>query len=292
MSQQHSTATSDPAGTGLPSAGDNMMWLDDRFRSRLRETGLGDFEAVMSTQNGVCLRVLTDRENWHLPSQLPGGAYLKKHHIRTWGTRLRAKLRAGLGLSAGRVEAENLRTLTEDGIPSFRLVAYGEKLHANGLLESFILTEELDGYVELQQLLRERFPTRTPHDGPLRDRELDRLLHQVAELVRRFHQAGYNHRDLYSYHVFIKETSPGTFDLRLIDLQRVQRRRRRRRRWVVKDLAQLAWSVPLDRIGCTQRVAFMKHYLGVGKLRPADKRLIRAVLSKQRAMRRRLGVAP
>jgi hypothetical protein len=78
----------------------------------------------------------------------------------------------------------------------------------------------------------------------------------------------------------------------MIDLQRVQRRRRFRRRWLVKDLAQLAWSAPGDRIKCTQKVAFMRHYLGVGKLRPAHKRLIRRVLAKQRAMQRKLGVAP
>ena len=78
----------------------------------------------------------------------------------------------------------------------------------------------------------------------------------------------------------------------MIDLQRVQRRRRFRRRWLVKDLAQLAWSVPRDRIRCTHRMAFMRHYLGVRKLRAADKRLIRAVLMKQHLMQRRLGAEP
>ncbi len=36
---------------------------------------------------------------------------------------------------------------------------------------------------------------------------------------------------------------------------------------------------------------FVKRYLGVKKLRPQDKRLIRQVLAKQRWMERTLGVA-
>jgi hypothetical protein len=75
-------------------------------------------------------------------------------------------------------------------------------------------------------------------------------------------------------------------------LQRVEHRHRFRGRWLVKDLAQLAYSAPRDRIGCTQRLAFIKHYLGVRKLRPQDKRLIREVLAKQRLMERNLGAHP
>jgi hypothetical protein len=111
----------------------------------------------------------------------------------------------------------------------------------------------------------------------------------LALVVRRFHAAGYNHRDLYCCHCFVKEPARGQFEVRLIDLQRVRRRRLFRRRWVVKDLAQLAWSAPPDQIKCTHKMAFIRHYLGVRKLGAADKRLIREVLAKQQVMQRRLG---
>jgi hypothetical protein len=110
--------------------------------------------------------------------------------------------------------------------------------------------------------------------------------------VRRFHAAGYNHRDLYCCHLFVREAAPGRFAMRMIDLQRVQHRRWLRRRWIVKDLAQLAWSVPRDRIQCTQKLAFIRRYLGVAKLRPCDKRLIREVLAKLQFMERKLGIEP
>lgn len=295
INSQHPEGTADPAGTGLEPAGDGKMWLDRRFRSQLQQARLAGFEDVMANSTGRCVRVLEERENWHLKlhngHQKSRGVYLKKHHVCTWRTRLRAKLGIGPRENAGRAEAENVGSLTDDGIDVMKLLAYGEKLHTDGLLESFVLTEELEDYYELQKFLRRRFARRQSGRTVRRDHHLDRLIRKVAGIVRRFHAAGYNHRDLYCCHFFIKERVRGEFEIRLIDLQRVQRRRRFRRRWLVKDLAQLSWSAPHDRIGCTQKMAFMRHYLGVRKLRPADKRLIREVLAKQQLMARKLGVA-
>ena len=299
------TTGSDPAGAGLQPAGDGLMWLDGRFHAQLQAAGLCQFEAVMHLADGQCLRVLKERENWYLQLQASRtasqGAYLKKHHIRTWLTRLRATLSIGPGLTAARVEAQNARDLSALGIDVMHVVAYGEKLHADGKLESFLLTEELTGYVDLQTFLRQRFPPRT--EGGVgadsreaaragRDPDLQRLLEQVAEIARRFHGAGYNHRDFYCCHWLVKESPLGQFDIRLIDLQRVQRRRWRRWRWIVKDLAQMAYSAPRDRIGCREKITLLRHYLGVRKLRGRDKRLVRDVLRKVRIMERRLGVAP
>jgi hypothetical protein len=113
------------------------------------------------------------------------------------------------------------------------------------------------------------------------------LIVQVAGIARRFHAAGFNHRDFYCCHFLVKETSPGQFDIRLIDLQRVQQRRWLRRRWIVKDLAQLASMSPDDRIGCREKILFLRTYLGMRKLRPQDKRLVRDVLWKLSLIRRR-----
>jgi heptose I phosphotransferase len=289
----HTSDRSDPAATGLEPAGDGRMWWDGRYRGGLCRAGLTNFDAVMASLAGQCLRALEDRENWHLQltdaDQQPYGVYLKKHHVRTWRSRVRAKLGADAPETAGRVEAQNVASLTAEGIDVMNLVAYGQRLRANGLVESFVLTEELAGYVELEHFLRRRFAPIGSHGSSSRDHELLGLIRQLARIVRRFHAAGYNHRDLYCCHFFVKEPTTGRFEIRLIDLQRVQRRRLFRRRWLVKDLAQLGWSAPRDRITCTHKMAFFRHYLGVRRLRPADKRLLRRVLAKQRAMQRRLG---
>jgi heptose I phosphotransferase len=277
------------------------MWTDRHYRSQLEAAGLANFEAMMSTSEGRMLRALPDRENWRLDLAHPGaahrsaehrGAYLKKHHIRTTSTRLRARCGRGPGDTPGRVEARNVARLARSGIAAMRLIAFGEKLHRSGLLESFVLTEELVGYQQLDHFLRRRFPALGQRDPRLRDGDLQRLIREVASVAAKFHQMGYNHRDLYCCHFFIKEDSPGRFQVNLIDLQRVQHRRRFRQRWLVKDLAQLAYSAPRDRIRQADRMAFIKRYLGVRKLGPGDKRLIRRILAKQQQMEHRLGPHP
>lgn len=283
-------------------AKDTLLKIDDHYRAMMERAGLTAFEDIMSTSRGRCLRKLPGRENWYLPVEdIPESRlamYLKKHHVRTWSTRVSATLGVKPPASAGRVEARNAESLAALGIDVMRPVAYGEKLCADGRLDSFLITEELEGYEELQDFVRRRFPPSsrrrslgTEMPGPCQPGaaglELRRLIRQVAEIARRFHGAGYNHRDFYCCHFLVKETAPGAFDVRLIDLQRVQHRRWFRWRWIVKDLAQLASMAPDGWIGCRDKVTFLRRYLGVKKLGPRDKRLVRAVLSKESRIRRR-----
>jgi hypothetical protein len=283
----------DPAGLGFVAV-DESMWIDPQFQGTLEKAGLSGFDAVMADRGGHCWRVLRDRENWRLDFPGPDGrrrvAHLKKHRVRTAASRLRARLGLAPAMSAAQREAHNLARLTRDCIDVMRLMAYGWKAHRDGLVESFVIAEDLEGYREIPDFLRRRFPAGASR-SPRRDRDLDELIRAVADFARRFHAAGYNHRDFYCGHFFVREPEAGRFELRLIDLQRVQHRRCLRRRWIVKDLAQLAWSLPGEQITCSQRMAFMRRYLGVDKLLPRHKRLIREVLAKQQLMERRLGPA-
>jgi len=280
----------------LQPVGDGKMWWNPLFRDRLRRSGLENFEQVMHCVAGQCIRRLKHRENWYLPpengrSDEPG-LYLKKHRVRSWLGRLRAWIGLGPGETPARREVRNVRLLEADGIDVMSVAAYGEKLRPDGRLEAFLLTEELRGFEDLARFLRRRFPPLPRQITRGRDKDLLRLIEQVAKVARRFHRAGYNHRDFYCCHFFVREPSPGQFEVRLIDLQRVQRRWWRRRRWLVKDLAQLAWSAPRERIGLTHRMAFLRHYLGRRRLTAADKRLLRAVFARQQIMERRLGTEP
>ena len=280
----------DPAKAGFIPVEDGAMWLDENYRHALGERGLTQFDRVMRIFGGRCEKTLPDREIWHFrcesAAQAPRGIYVKRHHLRTWCSRFRAICGLPPAPTPGRIEAANVGRLSSLGIAVVRLLAYGEKLHADGLQESFVITEELDEYSELQHYLRRNYsgmPTRRS------ERKLLRLIRDIAGIVRRFHGAGYNHRDLYCCHFFVKEQSAGPCEIRLIDLQRVQRRRWFRRRWIVKDLAQLAWSAPSACIECKHKIAFLHEYFGVKKLLPAQRKLIRAVIGKQKSMERKLG---
>ena len=274
------------------------LWINDGYRRLLAEAKLDEFTAIMATTDGRLMRALPDRENWrlqlHAPHATSRGAFLKKHHERSLALWMRARLGRSTPASPGRVEAENITRLESAGIRSMNVIAFGEQLHTDGLLESFVLTEELLGFAQLDDYLRQRFPDDDVDEAEAsrRKRDFRRLLERVAEVAGRFHRLGYNHRDLYCCHFFIREQHPGEFDVRLIDLQRVQHRTRLRRRWIVKDLAQLAYSAPRELVSCRHKLAFFKIYLGVAKLRLQDKRLLRSILRKQGLMEMKLGPHP
>lgn len=280
--------------SSLKSVDPGRLWCDARDLPALEQAGLTTFDALLATTNGRLLRALDDRENWRLELQdtrRTYRAYLKKHHIRTRWTRFCARMGGPIPATAGRVEASNIHRLNRAGIPSMRLIAFGEELHADGRLESLVLTEELAGYTQLDHFLRARF-TADELSQPAGAEALHRLIREVARVANKFHRLGYNHRDFYCCHFFIREGLLGSFRVHLIDLQRVQHRRFWRRRWIVKDLAQLAYSAPRELIGCKERVAFLHAYFGVRKLLPEQKRLVRQVVFKQRWMERTLGLHP
>ena len=131
-------------------------------------------------------------------------------------------------------------------------------------------------------------PPITAHDPAI-----NQIIFQVAHIARRFHAAGYNHRDLYCCHFLIREPAAGRFDIRLIDLQRVQRRRWFRWRWIVKDLAQLAYSrSAASRSAASEQIALAAALPWGAEAAAGDRRLVRAVMRKVAAMQRRLGASP
>jgi heptose I phosphotransferase len=271
------------------------IWIDPEYRTHLESAGIASVPDMMNSQAGKQLRVLKNRENRRLEfahPRGPRGAYLKKHHHRTLSTWLRAKLHRGPGNTEGRVEARNIAELNRAGIAAMRLVAFGESLAANGRLHSFVLTEELAGFAPLDDFIKRRFATVASKTLPDDHWQWRCLIGEVAALASNFHRLGYNHRDLYCCHFFVKEQARGQFQVNLIDLHRVEHRRRMRRRWIVKDLAQLAYSAPSAHVSCADRMAFLKRYLGVSKLGPGEKRLVRQVLAKQKLMEWQLGKHP
>jgi hypothetical protein len=277
---------------GLRRVDEGRMWVDQQYAGELERLGLASFDAVMNSASGRLLRALPDRENWRL--ELSGESrrhvlFLKKHRVRSMAERLRSWIGSRGGATAGRVEADNVAALKQAGIDTMRVVAFGERV-SGGLSQSFFMTEELRGFTQLDHFVRQRFVPAA--ERTRRDQKLHALAASVADVARRFHAAGFNHRDFYCCHFFIRELASRRFAIRLIDLQRVEQRRWLRGRWIVKDLAQLAYSAPRERIGNTLRLAFIKRYLGVDHLSPADKRLIRRVLRRQQAMQRRLGAHP
>jgi heptose I phosphotransferase len=175
-----------------------------------------------------------------------------------------------------------IQAFHQSGIPTITPVAAGERRSGHGY-ESFLMTEELEGFRSLEALVPARY-------APPLDRaalaEKRGMIRRLADLTRRVHGAGFNHRDWYLCHIFVRQEADGTWHLRVLDLQRVDRRRWLRRRWIIKDLAALNYSAPLGVVTAKDRVRFLKVYLDDSNALRNHRALIRAIVRKTERIRR------
>ena len=132
-------------------------------------------------------------------------------------------------------EWKALNKLQEIGIKCPEPVAFGRQGINPSQLESFIITKSLDNTVSLEDLTLEW--KRKPPPKAMRDS----VLRNVAELCKRMHLEGINHRDLYLCHFHVNKDNPSK-ETYLIDLHRAQLRKHLPNRWIVKDIGGLLHS--------------------------------------------------
>lgn len=187
----------------------------------LREVGL-DGDAVFEDSRVICWRDIRERQNCTLDETLPDGRQVRLH----------IKRFKVPGDTAAEDEAAGICLLMEHGIQTVPLVAWGRSAAGRG----FVITEDLTGYQDAEQAVRRGMP-------------LEPLIEPIAALAARLHGSGLHHRDLYLCHFFVRQEAE-QIDLRLIDAARVRQLPRWfRQRWIVKDLAQLVYS--LCQVGAT-----------------------------------------
>ena len=148
-------------------------------------------------------------------------------------------------------------------------------------MESFIITESLEDYLTLEELI--------PVWAKLEDRQREclirRAIREVAMLSRKLHTNGLNHRDFYLVHFMTTDqdwlawTPDQSMTMHLIDLHRMQIRRHTPLRWLIKDLSGLLFSVfDLD-MSHHDYLRFLKVYWGRDwKRRFRRTRLLRRVV--------------
>jgi hypothetical protein len=195
--------------------------------------------------------------------------YVKRFDHPPFGGQLRRFLsRHALRTTAG-IERHWIRVLDADGIAVPEIAAFAERCRGPWELASAIVLCEVPG-----QSLEKWFighPQRAPR--PMQT--------ALAHFIARFHDHEYRHRDLYASHIFLESDNARAARFRLIDLQRVLHRPWRSRRWQVKDLAQLNYSTPRSVATASDRLRWIRNYLGVRRLNHSDHRaLIRSIAAK------------
>ena len=255
------------------------------YRDLLVQNQLAAPEEVFAFQQGLRLEKpgLGRRERIRIELPCRGTQvvlYLKRYGKPSLGQMLRRWVSGKRKTAAADSDFYAAMQLAEHGIPVPRPVAVGRQRNRLGERRSFVLMEELPQGEALERLLPRR-QEKKPEYALLREERT--LIEQTAGLVRRLHEGGFYHRDLYLSHIFLCRAASGGEKLCLIDLQRVIQPRLFRRRWQVKDLAQLYYS-SRSWFRRTDILRFLQFYFSCNRLTGSHKKIIRAVERKTRRM--------
>jgi heptose I phosphotransferase len=234
-----------------------MIWLDEPFASLWKSRDV--FREVQSIE-GKIYRHKEGRKT--LRFELDGrGYFLKWHSGVGWKEITKNLLQLRLPILGARDEFNAICKLALVGIDSMQAAGFGHRGLNPATQQSFLITKELTNVISLEDYCR-NWKTQPPS---LADKQA--LIKRVADIARRMHENGINHRDFYLCHFLMQRPASDAvqFDLNtapiyLIDLHRAQVRSRVPKRWLIKDLGALLYSA-LD-IGLTQQDVdlFVKKY--------------------------------
>jgi tRNA A-37 threonylcarbamoyl transferase component Bud32 len=269
-----------------PSAGASpSFFAAEPYRDSLATLGLRSLDAVFAFEAGRDLAKpnigrFRQRRQFELSpvAGRPVRVYLKCYDRPPVIRQLRNWLSHHRCASFALLEHDTASRLAAAGINTPRTVAWGQQWRRLFEHRSFLMTEEVPQSRSLEAALPPCFqgPLTTAQWQGRRD-----FLRRLASFIRRFHETGYRHRDLYLSHIFCSDAG----EFCLIDLARASRPVLSRR-FQVKDIAQLHYSAPATAISRTDRLRFYLAYVDRRRLLPQDKAFIRKVVRKARRMAR------
>jgi len=229
---------------------------------KVRFPGADAFDQVLAVE-GRIYRNVKGRKTLRF-EHAGKGYFLKIHSGVGWWEIMKNMLHGKAPVLSAKDEYEAIQALEKLGLETLSIAGYGVRGGSPAALQSFIITEEIEDVVSLEELAMEW--SRNP-PAPCVKR---RLIEKVADIARTMHQHGVNHRDFYLCHFLLEKAwlveNDGDAEppLHMIDLHRSQLRRTLPERWRLKDLAGLHFS-SMD-AGLTQRdrLRFLCRYECVG----------------------------
>ncbi|MFA5251199.1 MAG: glycosyltransferase family 9 protein [Phycisphaerae bacterium] len=257
------------------------FFCDEDYKTGLGELGLTSIDAVFSFNEAHNLTKDNlpghrSRLRFEINSP-PATLFLKRYDCPPTLVQLGNWLSARRRISCGYFDFGPTTKLTAAGINTPKIISYGEQWGVFFEKRSFIITEKIPDAESLEQKLPDCFnASATVENLKLRRN----FIAQLAVFVKKFHETGYRHRDLYLSHIFYGDN--GRFYL--IDLARTFKPGLLTERFRVKDIAQLYYSAPGRYFSKTDRFRFYLSYTGCSKLTGKDKVFIRKVINKTKWM--------
>jgi ADP-heptose:LPS heptosyltransferase len=263
------------------------FFVDSDYEAAFHSTGLTSLHAIFSFKGGLNLTktnlaAYRSRLRFKIESpthRKPVTAFLKRYDRTPALSQVKNWLAFRKRASFARLEFDSTTELAAMGINTPRTIAYGEQWGSLFEQRSFIITQKIPDAEPLERKLPDCFAqATTAHNLRLRRK----FILQLAAFVKRFHQTGYRHCDLYFSHIFYD----GGGQLHLIDLSRAFRPAVLTERFRLKDITQLHYSAPASVITKADRLRFYLSYSGHQKLNTDDRAFIRKVTARAKRMAR------
>jgi heptosyltransferase-2 len=256
------------------------FFVKPAYKAGLQHLGLTSINAVFAFQAGINLtkdNLARHRSRIEFKIESPATTvFLKRYNRPPISAQLKNWLSAKKRISCGFAEVDAAQNLSAMGINTPRMVAWGQQWGAILEKRSFVIIEEILG-ISLERSLPDFFNgAETPEKLMMRRR----FIGQLAAFIRKFHDTGYRHRDLYLCHIF--RTLDDKFYL--IDLARAFKPTLLCALFLIKDIAQLHYSAPAKYFSRTDRLRFLRAYLGRDKLDGRDRTFARRINNKAKRM--------
>lgn len=191
------------------------------------------------------------------------------YYVKTY-TKPGKHLRRFIGRSRIRAEWENLQLFEKLGIPTPKIVAYGQEKRNGMFHKGAMVTEEIPNTTDLAAVAQMR-------GHLLDDRTWTRkIADQIADCTGRLHEIGFIHSDLKWRNILVtlgKEPQIYFIDCPAGRIHRIDKSER----WYVKDIACLD-KIAKYRLPATERLRFFLKYRRKDKIDLEDKRFIKKVL--------------
>ena len=151
-------------------------------------------------------------------------------------------------------EWKNANLLLEKSIGTYKPACYGERIIYGLERESFLVTEELQSH-RFTDFVAENWSRLTWS-------QKEKIVVDLAKLIRKVNDEAISLPDLYVWHIFIKEDEVrGEWDFAFIDLHRMSRGLKSPNR-MAKDLGRLFWSMSSKYFDDGLKDSFVSAYMG------------------------------
>lgn len=253
------------------------FFVDKEYAEPFRKLGLTSMDAVFDFQGDENLHKANiakyrSRLKFQL-ADLNKTLFLKRYDNPPKLTQLKNWLSRQNKASTADYDRIPPQELKASGIDAPKTIAYGSEWAGIFEKRSFMIMENIENGVSLEEKLPECFYDLTlPSSHKMRCEFINKL----ADFTRKFHDTGYRHRDYYLCHIFLVNEK----DFCLIDMHRSFTPGFLSERYRLKDITQLHYSSPGDIISQADRLRFYLRYRGKDRPDESDRKFLRKVKAK------------